>query len=310
MKRKNLFLVVGLLLLASCKDGGDSSLIVSSNPTEKWTVTFSNNYGNLEEFLKVEVENNKNIEKPSQDPSRDGYDFTSWYKDEYCKIPFDFTSEVITADTILYAGWEEIKPESYTVTWNECEGADFIALSGTLPTSEVENTKISFKVQLEQGYEGTLTVKVNDAEVIATDGVYSFTLSKNSNVSVTGATLIPQAQNYTFKFTLPEWDPIAENPRLYYWGSESPSGDMFTAGCESNMTLLEGQTYYIEIASSVTLEGLIIIFDQDNQVKQSFDITTSLPTEAGVYNIVVNDWANWSQNDFGVWCFIAEIVKE
>jgi len=117
----------------------------------------------------------------------------------------------------------------------------------------------------------------------------------------------PSETSYYITFTLPNWTPAASNPRLYYWGSETIEGDFFTAGCESNMTSLGDNTYYIEIDATVRIDGMIIIFDQGSDVKQSMDITENLPTTAGNYNIVMS--SEWVQNSGGTWCFTASIEE-
>ncbi|GHV70085.1 hypothetical protein AGMMS49928_16280 [Spirochaetia bacterium] len=50
-----------------------------------------------------------------------GYAFGGWYKEAACTNPWDFASDTITANTIIYAGWDII---SYTVTFdNQGHGA-------------------------------------------------------------------------------------------------------------------------------------------------------------------------------------------
>jgi len=73
------------------------------------------------------------------------------------------------------------------------------------------------------------------------------------------------------------------------------------------MTSLGDNTYYIEIDATVRIDGMIIIFDQGSDVKQSMDITENLPTTAGNYNIVMS--SEWVQNSGGTWCFTASIEE-
>ena len=62
------------------------------------------------------------VTKP-QDPSKVGYDFSGWYSDEACTVPFDFETK-IAADTTIYAKWT-IK--SYTVTFQTDGGTEIEA---------------------------------------------------------------------------------------------------------------------------------------------------------------------------------------
>lgn len=132
---------------------------------------------------------------------------------------------------------------------------------------------------------------------------------ENPNPTPTPGPVDPTGEYYTFYFTLPSgWSPAATNPRIHYWGTVNTENvNLFELGAESNMTHLEGGTYYLQIDTSVVIDGMIIILDQGSEVKQSIDITTGLPTTAGEYEIVV-DWnANWQENSSGVWCFYAEL---
>ena len=48
----------------------------------------------------------QDVVKPT-DPTREGYIFIGWYSDEQHESPFLFGTELITADTVLYARWVE-----------------------------------------------------------------------------------------------------------------------------------------------------------------------------------------------------------
>lgn len=148
---------------------------------------------------------------------------------------------------------------------------------------------------------------------VPTDGknVFStfwFTLGGDSTPTPT-PTPDPTGEYYRFTFTLPSgWDPAPTNPRVHYWGSANTENvNLFELGAQSNMTLLEGSTYYIEIDTSITLDGMILIIDQGSEVKQSIDITT-LPTTAGNYEFYVDWSANWELNSSNVFCFVASVI--
>lgn len=50
-----------------------------------------------------------------EDPTRDGFQFTGWYRDSKCTEPFSFDTQ-ITEDMTIYAGW--YTSESYRVTYH------------------------------------------------------------------------------------------------------------------------------------------------------------------------------------------------
>ena len=69
----------------------------------KYNVHFNTGEGSAVNSL--QVEENATVEKP-EDPTREGFDFAGWYKDEECTTPWNFSADRITSDTVLYAKWE------------------------------------------------------------------------------------------------------------------------------------------------------------------------------------------------------------
>lgn len=101
-------------------NGGGSSFhadtIVSSSITvyAKWstspvyTVSFDTHGGSPVSVRKV-IENGT-LKSPGI-PEKKGYLFGGWFRDEKCETPWNFTADMITKDTVLYAKWD-----SYTWT--------------------------------------------------------------------------------------------------------------------------------------------------------------------------------------------------
>lgn len=87
-------LALTAISLFSCGNGG----------SDGWTVEFMLNNGTTEVYKSIEVVDGEKVEAPT-DPTRNGYTFAGWYVDESCTVYFDEGSEVITADTKLYASW-------------------------------------------------------------------------------------------------------------------------------------------------------------------------------------------------------------
>ena len=40
-------------------------------------------------------------------PTREGYTFTGWYRDNACYVSWDLETDTVETDTTLYAGWEK-----------------------------------------------------------------------------------------------------------------------------------------------------------------------------------------------------------
>lgn len=79
--------------------------VLNDKWTKLWTVTFDKDggYGPT----KQEVPDKMQLYRPS-DPTKEGYKFLGWYKDEAKTTEFDFDS-IITKDITIYAKWEKVK---------------------------------------------------------------------------------------------------------------------------------------------------------------------------------------------------------
>lgn len=74
----------------------------------KWvnTVIYSSNYsGGATYSTRTDVIHNVAMVQPEGAPTREGYHFTGWYKDTACLDPWSFTSDTVTKNITLYAGW-------------------------------------------------------------------------------------------------------------------------------------------------------------------------------------------------------------
>ncbi len=90
-------------------------------PPEYFTVTFDPNGGKWNgretENIDVTVDNGGTVSAPDKTPMKEGYDFTYWFTDVSCDVSFDITSQPITDNMILYAGWKQTpKQGGITVT--------------------------------------------------------------------------------------------------------------------------------------------------------------------------------------------------
>ena len=122
----------GWYTTAECSTTFDFSTPITGDTTvyAKWVkkpiVSFNTN-GHGTAPTRQTVELNGKAVKPA-DPTAEGYVFRGWYTTAACTTEFDFNTP-ITADTTLYAKWDEI----YTVTFN-------VGGHGTAPAPQkVEN---------------------------------------------------------------------------------------------------------------------------------------------------------------------------
>lgn len=73
--------------------------------TPSYTVTFNSQGGTAVKALSVKA--NSTLTKPAT-PTKKGYKFVNWYKDSSCKTVWNFATNKITANTVIYAGWKRV----------------------------------------------------------------------------------------------------------------------------------------------------------------------------------------------------------
>ena len=86
----------------------------------EYIVTFNTQGGSNIDALKV-VEGQK-VTKP-QDPTKENYIFSGWYKEAACTTVWDFEKETVMSNVTLYAKWVEAA-QACTVTFDSQGGSD------------------------------------------------------------------------------------------------------------------------------------------------------------------------------------------
>ena len=221
----------------------------------------------------------------------------------------------------------EFDPNSTTaqITWTESDDYTFLTVDGEegLTTHAEIGETVSFTIRIDiADYTGEPKVLVNGEEITAIDGVYSFEItSLRYTVKVTNIMAAGMVEIY---YTLPQWNPVAYNPKIYYWGTDENGAAMSnTINWDSGaaaandkggaMTLVSGNEYKYEIdlKSGQVITGIIVIMYQDDQgaianKKQSRDVPCNI-TSAGAWTVTFAE--GWEQNSFGEWCFGATIAE-
>ena len=95
--------------LVSLKDGSGSytATVRDLTVTVSDTCSVRLDPGNGEEPTTVSVKLGEKLEKP-QDPTREGYTFTGWYRDADRTQLWDFENDTVTENMTLYAGWSQV----------------------------------------------------------------------------------------------------------------------------------------------------------------------------------------------------------
>ena len=97
-----------------------------------FTVTFDTDEGSIIDPI-TGVIDGSTIDQPA-DPTKDGYSFLGWFKNELLTVPWDFETDIVTSDTMIYASWQLIE---YTVTFESNEGSIVDAIENVLPGSTI-----------------------------------------------------------------------------------------------------------------------------------------------------------------------------
>lgn len=199
-----------------------------------FTVAFDSVGGSKTES--VSVLNGKTVSVPA-DPTRDGYVFLGWYADAAYKTPFAFGSEVITADTTLYARWAEKvdgQPE-YEISYDLGYDGEVIDSTRTIggklylpavPATRDGYTFVGWWVSSENkadrltsrfvaGDSSAATIFTSDTTLFAvwqeTDAAPAPQVSVGANALTWDA--IADAQAYLVRITAPDGTVIVDNQR-------------------------------------------------------------------------------------------------
>lgn len=258
----------------------DITLYAKYTMLATYTVTFDSNEGSAVEAI-TDVADGSTILEPA-DPTRTGYNFLGWFKDELLTTAWDFDADVVTEDITLYAKWELIV---YTVSFESNEGSAVAAIEDVLPgttiTAPAAPTRMGydfigwFKDELlTTAWDfGTDTV-TEDITLyakweVASENTYTVTFESNGGSAVSQITDVPEGttvaapadptkEGYTFagwfvdELFATEWDfdldTVEEDMTLYAkWDEYVPLGTPITTPAEFMAAVSAGAAtnYYL-----------------------------------------------------------------
>lgn len=88
---------------------------LTSEATETYTVTFECNGGS--NVSAQNIRKNGLLVKPA-DPTKQGYLFAGWYRNENLTTAWNFSAHTVTANSVLYAKWDKTQIEENTAAVN------------------------------------------------------------------------------------------------------------------------------------------------------------------------------------------------
>jgi uncharacterized repeat protein (TIGR02543 family) len=229
----------------------------------KFTVLFDTQDGGLVESKTAEF--NTTITAPTA-PTRMGYTFVGWYKDSAGQTAWNFATDKVTANTVLYAMWNI---NSYTVTFNSQGG------------SAVDSTKANYDTTIEQ----PVTVPTRTGYVFA--GWYkdaagliawNFTTDKvTSNVTLYAKWIalpsVPKAKadSTSSNSITVSWAALEDVNGYEISQATSKTGEFTviansTSNVYKNSGLSTGRTYYYKVRAYKIIDGKKVYSDYSTVV--------------------------------------------
>ena len=135
-------------------------------------------------YFREEITVNELITKPEVDPTREGYEFQGWFKEQSCDNEWDFQNDKPESSVFLYAKWgnsqdeEFVEPDyvyperiitdmNYKVTGilnKSLEDGEVKLTAGAINRLKKHKEDVSFAVNYERKADVNLTVATFDSE--------------------------------------------------------------------------------------------------------------------------------------------------
>ncbi|MEZ4357099.1 MAG: S8 family serine peptidase [Eubacteriales bacterium] len=151
---------------------------VNQSGTPNYSITF-NSLGST--VYSATVKSNSTVSLPSA-PTRSGYAFGGWYKDSGYKTAWNFSSDVVTSDTILYAKW--IPQAQYSIS-TSVNKSTYGYSYGT--GKYYIGSDVTLKAVPKSGYRFVRWVE--GTEKVSSSAIYTFTASKNTTLKAEFASI-------------------------------------------------------------------------------------------------------------------------
>ena len=152
----------------------------------------------------VTVNNGETFAAP-ETPTAEGYTFADWYREAECKNIWDFETDIVTEDIVLYAKW--IPADDADISINASQGAkvEDIRIDLGLESAKLKTNNIKPRRYNGTPYEPNITVSIIKGKKRVTlkrDRDYTLTYSNNVNPSDKAAAIITGIGGYKGRKTI------------------------------------------------------------------------------------------------------------
>ena len=199
---------------------------------------------------------------PPENPARDGYEFTGWFKEEECTNKWRFDNDTVTSDIVLYAGWKAI-PVTATIK-AVSRNPDYGSVTGG--GKYTVGDAVTLTATPKDGFRFVRWMEPN-----AGSRQYSFKALKDCTVTAefapVGITTIT-AQSTGFESVRLKWTAVEGASRYEIYSSATKNGTYLKIAAIgatnkrefTHLKLTAGKTYYYRIrvccvADKVTTYG-------------------------------------------------------
>ena len=181
------------------------------------TVTFNPNGGTLTGAETCQEKQNERIQRPYEEPIREGYYFRGWYKDADCTQMWDF-DDPIPGNMTLYAGWDIL---SYVIRVRLENGEQDIIINqnyGTPVTVPDDPTREGYTfIGWDIPFPDKMPAKI--MTITAQWKINQYTITFDT---AGGSKIAPITQDYGTSITAPA-NPTREGYTFMGWDKEIPA---------------------------------------------------------------------------------------
>ena len=181
------------------------------------TVTFNPNGGTLTGAETCQEKQNERIQRPYEEPIREGYYFRGWYKDADCTQMWDF-DDPIPGNMTLYAGWDIL---SYVIRVRLENGEQDIIINqnyGTPVTVPDDPTREGYTfIGWDIPFPAKMPAKITTITALWTINQYTITFD-----TAGGSEIDSIEQDYDTAITAPD-NPTKEGYAFIDWDTTVPA---------------------------------------------------------------------------------------